>query len=270
MIKIPASDRLAVTNIGGSTDSSRWRTEGMRAHHSPRLIFVTKGQGRITIQGSVRGFGPNNLFFLPQGTLYGMDMGATAFAQVVTIPRELAADWPEEVVHLRLRDVSGQKALTHHLDQLDHELSCGTDAGRRAAHCWAGLLAVQVARLQDTSATPETTDTPAERLVAAYADLVARDFRSGAPVASYAARLGVTPTHLTRSCKATSGKSALQLLNDRKLYEARVLLRNSDRPVGEIATHLGFRSPAYFTRAFHRETGVTPSAFRSRGPVAVC
>jgi AraC-like DNA-binding protein len=74
--------------------------------------------------------------------------------------------------------------------------------------------------------------------------------------------LGVTPTHLTRCCRETCGRSAIELLQDRRIFEARRLLSETDIPVGRIGQSLGFTSPAYFTRAFQNLTGLSPSAFR--------
>ena len=52
------------------------------------------------------------------------------------------------------------------------------------------------------------------------------------------------------------------LLQERVLFEARKLLAETRAPVKSIAESLGFRSPAYFTRAFQHRTGQTPTAFR--------
>ncbi|PHQ79142.1 MAG: hypothetical protein COB65_13005 [Thalassobium sp.] len=104
-------------------------------------------------------------------------------------------------------------------------------------------------------------------MVAAYTDLIERDFRRHLGVAQYAAALGVTPTHLTRCCKASCGKSALALLNDRILFEARMMLRQTKVPVRQIAAALGFASAAYFTRSFQAQAGMTPSEFRRKGPM---
>ena len=40
------------------------------------------------------------------------------------------------------------------------------------------------------------------------------------------------------------------------------MLRNADLSVGEIATRLGYRSPANFTRPFRNWVGVSPGAYR--------
>jgi AraC family transcriptional regulator, transcriptional activator of pobA len=265
-----AANRLALTAITHAPQTQRWRTEAMRSHATPRLIYISKGQGRITVAGLTSGYGPNNLIFIPAGTMYGYEVGPTVFGLILQIPAAMGAEWPDEAVHLRLKDVHAQKEIAGLFDNLERELKSRKSGHSRAAHYHAGLLAVFFDRQLESrpaDAADVRTTTAAARLVAAYTDLVERDFRSGRGVAGFARDLGVTPTHLTRTCRQTCGRSALALLNDRILFEARRLLRDSRLPVQEIAAALGFSSPAYFSRTFHAQAGTTPSAFR-RAPQA--
>lgn len=263
-------NRLALTAIAQNKAQGKWRTEAMRSHLSPRLIFVGRGQGRITIAGLTSGYGANNLIFIPAGTMYGFEVGPTVFGQMLTIPVAMDTEWPAEHVHLRLRDVVAQKELLAHMDALERELKSDQPGHDRAALYQLGLLSVFFER-QMANRTDDTTDnrtkTASARLVAAYTGLIERDFHKHMGVAEYAAALGVTPTHLARCCRQTSGKSALALLNDRILFEARLLLRDTNLPISQIAQDLGFGSAAYFTRAFQAQTGMTPSSFRQKGPM---
>lgn len=263
-------NRLALTSIGQNASQDRWRTEAMRSHTSPRLIFVARGQGRITVSGLTSGYGANNLIYIPAGTMYGYEVGQTVFGVMLTIPSAMATEWPLTSVHLRLRDVIVQKELALQMDALERELKSTQLGHSRAAHYQLGLLSIYFERqlaLRPESLTDARANTAAARLVAAYTGLIERDYHQHARVADYAAKLGITPTHLTRCCKLTSGKSALSLLNDRILFEARLQLRDSKTPVHQIAMDLGFGSAAYFARAFQAHAGLTPTHFRKKGPL---
>jgi AraC-like DNA-binding protein len=100
------------------------------------------------------------------------------------------------------------------------------------------------------------------RLVARFTALMEQKFRSGAGVGDLAAELGVTSTHLTRCCRQTSGRSAMSLLQDRRIFEARKLLAETKMPIHLIGASLGFTSAAYFTRAFQNHTATSPREFR--------
>ena len=264
----PLANRLSLTPIAQTTLPNRWRTEAMRSYASPRLLFIGKGQGRITVSGLTSGYGPNNLIFLPARTMFGFEVGPSVFGQMLAIPVAMANEWPDDPVHLRLRDVVAQKELATLFDQLERELASTKAGHSRAAHYHLGILSVYFERQLDGRAADPAdlrSRTAAARLVAAYADLIERDFHRHQGVAGYAGALGVTPTHLTRCCRITCGRSAHALLNDRILFEARQLLRDTRTPVNQIAQNLGFASAAYFSRSFQHATGMTPSAFRRGG-----
>ncbi len=259
---------LQVSSIGQTANARRWRTEAMRSHATPRLIYITKGQGRITVAGLTSGYGPNNLIFVPAHTIYGYEAGPTVFGHIITIPAAMASEWPEMPMHLRMREVVEQKEWAGMVEAMEKELKSGDHAHSRAAHYHLGLLAAFFDRMltqTDINTVQTRRRTTAARLVAAYTDLIERDYRKEHGIADYATALGVTPTHLTRCCNQTCGKSALALLRDRVNYEACVLLRDTKTPVNEIADQLGFTSAAYFTRSFTAQTGTTPSAFRKQG-----
>ncbi|SEN66568.1 transcriptional regulator, AraC family [Loktanella fryxellensis] len=259
---------LSLQALGQTVQHNRWRTEAMRSHATPRLIAFVRGQGRITVSGLTSGYGPNNLIFVPAGTMYGFELGPTVFGQMLALPAAMAAEWPDTPVHLRLRDVAAQKELQSLLEGLERELTSTRPHHLRAAHYHAGLLSVFVARqiaAQPVDAVRDRADTSAARLVAAFTGLVAQGFRTDPGVADYAAALGVTPTHLTRCCRQTCGRSALALLTDRRHYEACVMLRDTAIPVQQIAADTGFHSAAYFSRAFQARAGTSPSAFRRTG-----
>ncbi len=235
----------------------------MRSYERPVLLWFTKGQGRITVSGITRGFGPHNAVFLPPRTMHGFEMFGHVFGACVFLSTEDLV-WPEEPMHLRLRDAIDQAELTGLIDAMEREAGREDISAGRAVHHRAGLLSVFLERRETDGADerPERREPAADRLVAAFTALVERDFREAKSIADYARDLGVTPTHLTRVCKATSGRGALDIVADRRLYEARRLLVESVTPIQEIAGRLGFGSAAYFTRAFRAGTGMSPSQFR--------
>lgn len=257
---------LALASLTYGGPAARWRTEAMRSHNAPRLIHITKGQGRITVAGLTNGYGPNNLIFVPAHTMYGLEIGPTVFGQILTLP--IGIDLPDAPFHLRLLDVAPQKELQGYMEAIERELKPEGDA--RAANCHLGLLAIFVERqlaARDPASIDKRRISAAGRLVAKYTDMIARDFSNDLSVADYAAALRVTPTHLTRVCQQTCGRSALKLLNERIHYEACVLLRDTKTPVQDIAQRLGFQSAAYFTRSFQEKAGQTPSGFRQTGGI---
>ena len=258
----PDEGGVRLVPIPRLAQGGRWRVEAMRSYSGPVLYWFTRGQGRITVAGVTRGYGAHNAVFLPPGTMHGFELGPQVFGTAVFFGRGSDVTLPDEPLHLRVRDAAPQGELSAVLDAIQRELDSDRPGADRAARHHLGLLGVwlerQRAATQDDAKRPDA----ARRLVTRYTEMLEREFASGKGVADYAAALGVTPTHLSRVCNQTCGRSALKLVQDRVLFEARRMLMETDLPVNRIAADLGFTSPAYFTRAFQAQTGKTPTAFR--------
>ena len=56
----------------------------------------------------------------------------------------------------------------------------------------------------------------------------------------------------------------MRLIEDRTLREARRYLAYTHLNIATIAYALGFADPAYFTRVFTRDAGLSPRAFRAQ------
>jgi AraC family transcriptional activator of pobA len=100
--------------------------------------------------------------------------------------------------------------------------------------------------------------------LARYREQVERHYRSHPTLDTLAAPLGITTTQLNRLCRQHLHCSALDVLHQRLLLEAKRELGYTTLQVRQIADGLGFADPAYFTRFFQRLTGQSPSAWRAR------
>ncbi len=82
-------------------------------------------------------------------------------------------------------------------------------------------------------------------------------------VSFYAGQLNLSPNRLSAVIKAYSGKTVMQWLHHRLVLQAKVLLQNSQLSIGNIASCLGFKNQAEFTRFFKRATGISPKDYRN-------
>ncbi|MGN0998187.1 MAG: response regulator [Faecousia sp.] len=72
------------------------------------------------------------------------------------------------------------------------------------------------------------------------------------------------PEHLLRVFKKQEGITILQYINDLKLANAVQMLSETEVPIKEIASGLGFTSAGYFGRFFKSKLGVSPNAYREQ------
>ena len=262
-MQIPAeTSPFRLVAIPRLASGGRWRVEAMRSLSEACFLWFTKGQGRITLAGLTRGYTAHNGIFIPPGVMHGFEVGPQVFGTAVFFGKDCRVVLPAQPLHLRIREVHAQQELNVTLDAMQRELDATTPGHVRAAEHHLGLLGVWLERQGVKAQTGAPRPDAAWRLVARYTALLEQEFRSGAGVGDLAAQLDVTPTHLTRCCQQACGRSAIELLQDRRIYEARRMLSETKLPVGRIGAELGFTSAAYFTRAFQHRTGHSPTAFR--------
>jgi AraC-like DNA-binding protein len=80
-----------------------------------------------------------------------------------------------------------------------------------------------------------------------------------------AAKLGTSRRSLQRRL-ATCSTTFNRFVEEALARRAKVLLREGETSITDIALQLGYSDPAHFTRAFRRWTGLAPSAFRNVQP----
>ncbi|MCB9138581.1 MAG: helix-turn-helix domain-containing protein [Caldilineaceae bacterium] len=99
-------------------------------------------------------------------------------------------------------------------------------------------------------------------LVRATTDYIHAHFDHNISRAQLADAVGFSPNHVARTFREEVGLTPWQYLNRYRVAKAQHLLRTSETSVTDIATAVGFNSPAYFCRIFRRESGKSPHAFR--------
>jgi ABC-type sugar transport system substrate-binding protein/AraC-like DNA-binding protein len=79
-----------------------------------------------------------------------------------------------------------------------------------------------------------------------------------------AAHIGVSESYLTQIFHRELGLAPWDYLHRCRIQRARQLLRATDESITAIAARVGFSDPAYFSRVFRKQEGVSPRAFRNR------
>lgn len=244
-----------------------WRATLPHAREAHALIWITRGQGRCLLDGQRRGLGVHSAIVIPAGTLFAFDAGTNSFGLVCQVPAHSSILLPDDPMILRIKDPRAQTDLTALLDAMQRDQNDARVFMDEALNAHASLITVWLRRAMiDLPQQRDLAPAATTRLVSAFAALVERDHASGRPMQDYARHLGVTPTHLSRICKQSTGMTAADLLTRRVLYSARDLLESTPLPVNQIAARLGFRSAAYFTRFMQRHTGRPPSELRQPRP----
>lgn len=77
-----------------------------------------------------------------------------------------------------------------------------------------------------------------------------------------ARHINIAEDYLTFCFRQELGTTPIKYLQRYRVHQAKLLLKNTNRSVTEIALQVGFADSGYFSRVFHRETGMSPETFR--------
>ncbi len=79
----------------------------------------------------------------------------------------------------------------------------------------------------------------------------------------YADRLSIHVNHLNKVLKESTGKTTTEIIGSRVLQEAKILLKQTEWNVSDIAYSLGFEEVAHFSNFFKKQTSASPLSYRS-------
>ena len=254
---------IEILTLAAITGNQPWRLALAHESQQDLLIWITRGQGRLLLNGTRRGVGVHNAIFVPAGQLFGLDMGRQGLGQVAVCPVGNDLRLPEQPRQLRVRDVDAISEMTGLLEAAGREVARGRALAQDALDAHMGLVSVWLRRQIALPENLPVKQNAAARLSARFCHNLIQPDTQGFSMADHAGLLDVTPTHLTRACKAATGRTAADIITERLLYNAQTALIDTDVPIQEIARHLRFGSAAYFTRFIQHHTGKTPSAVRA-------
>ena len=127
-------------------------------------------------------------------------------------------------------------------------------------------------KLQPMSAL-STAQNASSRISSLFVELLERQFPLDSlnqrlnlrSAKDYADRLAVHVNHLNKVLKEVTGYTTTQLISNRIIQEAKILLKQTDWNIAEISYLLGYDDLSHFSNVFKKETSYTPAGFRITG-----
>ncbi len=128
------------------------------------------------------------------------------------------------------------------------------------------LLSAVLAKLEADAASEFLMHSNSMQLTTfnSFLKILENNYKRPESVDFYAEKLNMSSRNLNLISQAIVGKSISELIETRKLIEARRLLLNSVLSISEIGYELGYNEKSYFSRVFRKKTGITPSEFRDK------
>jgi len=249
----------------------------IRAHAHPdhhQILLVSKGGGVLRVDEDESALEAPALLVMPALSVHAIEFRAGSDGYVITVATDFLQSAIEGDEALgaafsgRARCVYNQLGKTAGLldafQSVAREFVWSAPGRRIAIKAHLQRILIALARLQTEGAHDDGgLHRRDSDLVVRYRELIELEFRQQPSLAAIAKALGVTTARLNQACRAVTGKTALTVMHDRIMIEAKRTLLYTGMTAAEIAWSVGFSDPAYFNRFFSRRAGISPGAFRA-------
>lgn len=263
--------------IAARSKLHNWEIRPHQHHGLFQLLFLKAGQARVRADDDTLDMQAGQVLLVPQMCIHGFSFAPHAQGHVLTLAYPLLARVggaaSETLLGLRkpyLHDLPGGEEgedMRMHFATMDREYrQAASHRGLLLEALLASMLAWLARQIAPPAPQPSQLCNAARgpQHVGRFCQLIEAEYRTQHAVSWYADRLGISPAHLNALCRQASQQSALELIHERLLLEARRSLAYSARSISEVSYALGYGDPAYFTRFFKQRVGLSPKAFRTR------
>lgn len=225
-------------------------------------------------EGALQNFG--QLMFFPADVPIETD-AADSNERTRNVMCRFSADWFQRVWNVNADWDSGEIArcmdmrnvrVEQAIQRLGMEASCPGFASPLLAESLSTVIAVEIAR--HFNGEPESFRVRTRDGILSQGDLnriyeFVESFSNKCPsIDDIARQCDISPAHLRRSFKKTTGRTVHHYVEEIRLKKAQQLLAETDLPLKEVSYRLGFADSSTFSSTFRKTSGETPSGYRYR------
>jgi AraC family transcriptional activator of pobA len=260
-------------SIAARSQLHNWQIKPHQHHGLFQLLYLRDGTAKIRLDDLHCDMRGPQVLAVPHMCVHGFRFARNAGGQVVTLAYPLldkiGQQLGEGVAALNRPQIHplGEDEQSAHIklafSRLDSEYKGDARYRNLLMESLLGAILVWIVRNSAPSHRnwPRTADRGG-RHFGAFCQMVEQCYARHYPVAYYAQCIGITAAHLNVLCRQAANRSALELIHERMLLEAKRSLVYTSMTVSVVSNTLGFSDPAYFTRFFKRQTGLSPKDFR--------
>lgn len=152
--------------------------------------------------------------------------------------------------------------IKHTIDDLLNE----QNRADRSQAIIQSLLHILLERIQRCIDSKAERAVPKRSLVLfkEFKNSLEKHFAENVTASFYADNLHISAHHLNLVSKSVTGKTASEVIRERRILEVKRLLTFTNQTVSEIAFDLNFIDSSYLARMFKTETGMSPLEFKAR------
>ena len=268
-------DLVHCESIASRSQLHNWQISAHQHHGLFQMLYLEAGRAKIELDDEQHAMQAGQLLLVPQMCIHGFTFDRDAVGYVITIAYPLItrigqhmvaalATFQHPSIHSLPDDEPGRHVRmaigmlsSEHKSQAPHR-NLQIESLLTTILIWASRNS------QNSRLNRDKENQKGGRHFGHFGRLIDDNYAEHHLVAYYAGKIGISAAHLNVVCRQSAGKSALELIHERVLLEAKRNLAYTTLTVNVVSYAIGFSDPAYFTRFFKRHTGLAPRDFRKQ------
>lgn len=235
-------------------------------HEHLELLYFARGGRDVIVDGKIYSASAGDLIIVNGGQIHSfVDNGSDAGYFCILIYPEFFRDI--DFAGTQLATFVQKDALVGKcIDELYKEAS---ESGLGSDMMMKSVAYRLIAHLERSYAVEHLSERDQAKKAATLSRLntvlsyVAENYNRSLTTRDLAAILYVSEGYFCRFFKSATGKSAVEYINEYRIKRAVALLENTDLGLSEIAEQVGFEDANYFSRAFRKVKGESPTSYRA-------
>jgi AraC-like DNA-binding protein len=240
-------------------------------HEFFEMAFVVAGEGVHVLNGTAYPLTRGSLFLLTPADFHAIELapgGALELFNAIFSEAMIEEDVGRLLFqglsdHHQLLEADRASAMEAEFRRLEAETQDQRAGHQRVIHSTLQRLLVEIAR--GAPARPGTNGKPPAQPHRLHKVLtyLHHHYREPVTLRVVAEQAALSPTYFSECFRAATGETYQRYLQSLRLRFAKSLLAASPLPVTDVCFASGFQTLSHFERAFKREFGCSPTAWRA-------
>ncbi len=228
-------------------------------HDDWTVYIVISGSFRCTFDGKTESISPGDVYIIPPKTEFDRKVTEKLLVHFIRFTlNDTPLPFPIPTGKLQYKDPARTEKTVQMLKQTPKLPPEQQEIYLR--HCLEDLLLQYHYEQHFLHLHPTPLKDETVRDVLEYLE---RHFREPIRLTDIAVRFNISPSGLIKKFRRSVGVLPQRYLIDLRIRQAKRYLVDTSMTVSEIAEKTGFENVYYFSKAFKKETGYTPSEYRN-------
>lgn len=266
----PTPDLLHCESIHQRSSLHEWHIRVHQHAEIVQLLYLHRGEATIEIEGVSTVRRDACIQVVPALCVHGFRFspGTQGYVLSLALPliSRLESQFPQPLPLLNSPQCVPVAQSRSHISTLFSALQkeYQTESEAREMMLFSLLSALLVWLRRQRQPIAQSNDALARRRSALrlFARLVESHYREHLPLTEYAHRIGLSVNYLNQLCREFHHCSALNVLHQRLILEAKRSLQYTSMTINQISDYLGFSDVTYFSRFFKKHLMLSPKAYR--------